>query len=426
MRTRIPAYTYLILGGFIVLVLGGLTGWYFYLHTQNQAIETESAASGANSAAPSFGQPTGSTQTNQAIATQSYDQNQANASAASSSALWEIDRAPVAGMGFVITGQTEDIYYVERANGYIFDAQPDERSITRLTDTLMPKIYRAEIARNGSLLEQSIDAGGDIATFLGIIASSTNDTGTTSLNNSNMSHPLLSVTGNYIDPNIRALAFDPSTRAIFYTLDDADGGVDGFSMQWGSAKKKQVFTSPLRSWIPMLTSNDTIVLTLAPADGVPGFAYSLRSDGTLNPLVRNIPGLTFLPYGSGSSYIFGASSGSGLVLNAAATSSTYTLSIATTADKCVWMPGESLIAYCAVPNSAVTGDYLDARAKGFDHTSDDWWRVDLMAGQATRIYSPSADNASIDVEHPIIDPSGTYIIFRNATDQSLWLLRVAQ
>ena len=92
----------------------------------------------------------------------------------------------------------------------------------------------------------------------------------------------------------------------------------------------------------------------------------------------------------------------------------------------MWLPGNSEIVYCAVPNGPIPPNFLTNWYRGSVHLTDDWWKIDLSTGTTQRIYSPSADNFSLDVENPTIDQSGNYIAFINATDQSLWVLRVAQ
>jgi hypothetical protein len=61
------------------------------------------------------------------------------------------------------------------------------------------------------------------------------------------------------------------------------------------------------------------------------------------------------------------------------------------------------------------------------HTSDEFYEVDASAASTTLLYDPSGDtSAQLDVEDPSVDPSGQYIAFINAKDQSLWVLRIAQ
>ena len=400
---KIPSFVHLLIGGAVILMLGGLAGWYFYLRTQGAAINTVSAGRDLGLATPSFGSPTGSTQADQAIAAQSFGTNaQASAAVASSSALWEVDEAPVAGMGFVDTATAEYLYYIERANGYVFSARPSMRAIARLTNTLTPKIYEAQFANDGSFIERSLDGGGNVTTFLGTLSTSTASAASVS-GNAN-SAPFDSVTGVLLDQNIQSVALDHASRALFYLMRDPQGGVDGVSMQWNGTKKRQVFSSLVGSWQISMFNDGTVVLLESPADGIPGYAYTLTANGVLAPLVRDVPGLTVLPKMSSPLVLYGASSGNGLSLFAQASSTPQTLSISTITDKCVWLPGSSEVAYCAVPNGAVAANFLDAWYQGTTRTSDDWWEIDLSTGQTKRFYSPSADNLSLDDDLEIAAP----------------------
>ena len=61
------------------------------------------------------------------------------------------------------------------------------------------------------------------------------------------------------------------------------------------------------------------------------------------------------------------------------------------------------------------------------HSNDDWWQVQTTDGTARLIDSPAGEAGQpLDVEDPQIDPSGNYIVFRNMTDQTLWVLTIAQ
>ncbi|HUO56274.1 MAG TPA: hypothetical protein VMU27_02480 [Candidatus Paceibacterota bacterium] len=402
---------------FIVSILGALLGWYVYLRQQQGAIQATTIESGLNAPAPSFTGSSGSTPTNQA---------QANTGAAfagnatSSAVLWEVDASPVAGMGFVDTATEEYLYYVERGNGYVFSAHPSTQTSVRLTNTLLPKIYEAFFANDGSVIERSIDKNGNLTTFLGTVSASS------SVTTSATTTPLMQLSGVYLQTGIEHIALNPVSKAIFYLAPNKSGGVDGITEQWSGTGKTTIFSSNIRSWLPYFLSDGTTILLESPADGMPGYAYSVSASGALTPLVRNVNGLTILPKPSSSLLVYGSSSGNTLSLYGATTSSATLLPVATVADKCVWLPGKSEIVYCAVPNFTPANDFLDNWYKGLADSSDDWWKIDLLTGTSVRIYSPSADNYSFDVENPMIDPSGNYISFINAPDQSLWVLRVTQ
>jgi hypothetical protein len=429
---RIPTTIRLIIGGVIVLMLGGLAGWYFYLHSAESSSSALSTARGLGVAAPSFEGTAGSTQANQAIAAQIFDTAPAGSSGTSSSELWEVDRSPVAGMGFVTSETDEHLYYVERGNGYVFSAHPSTDETVRVTDTLMPKIYEALFADDGSVIERSIDTSGNITTFLGTISTSSVSITASSTNVARTQAATVAtdtpatLAGLYLPTGIRDIALDRVSKSLFYTTVEPQGGIDGTTVGWDGTKKKQVFTSIVGSWRPMLLDDGRMILLESPADGIPGYAYTLGATGTLTPLVRDVEGLTILPKSASPLFIYGSSSGTGLSLFANVGSTTSSIGLSTVAEKCVWLPGSSEIVYCAVPNTAPVADYLDNWYQGTTNTSDDWWEIDLSTGTTKRIYSPSADNVSLDVENPTIDQSGNYIAFQNATDQSLWVLRVAQ
>ena len=428
---RIPKAISFILAAVIILILGGLAGWYFYLHAQEGATDSVDAARGLGAAVPTFDGTTGSTQADQAIASHTFGTTNSDSSSTSTSQLWEVDGTPVAGMGFVGNQTAEYLYYVERANGYVFEAHPSTESVVRLTNTLMPKIYEAQFADDGSVVERAIDAAGSVSTFLGMISTSTDASSTAASavsgsQSTGTSSAPMSLTGVYLQPGIQAIAIDPASRALFYIVGNAAGGINAVTEEWNGMRKKQVFSSIVGSWRPYMLADGTMMLLESPADGLPGYAYSVNSAGTLTAIASAIPGLTILPKTSSSILLYGSSSGSSLSLFGEATGTPTLLPIATIADKCVWLPGSSEVAYCAVPNGTTPTDFLGNWYRGTTDTSDDWWEIDLSAGTSARIYSPSADNLSLDVEDPTIDPSGNYIAFRNAADQSLWVLRVAQ
>ena len=99
------------------------------------------------------------------------------------------------------------------------------------------------------------------------------------------------------------------------------------------------------------------------------------------------------------------------------------LPVRTVADKCVWSPSPHTV-FCAVPQSLPAGGgFLDAWYRGQVHTADQWWQIDTDTGASEMLFSP---DIPLDVQDPIIDPQGQYIIFKNAADQSLWALRIAE
>ena len=145
------------------------------------------------------------------------------------------------------------------------------------------------------------------------------------------------------------------------------------------------------------------------------------------PILRAVPGLTILPKESSSALLWGRSVAGALTLFARVSASATAIEIPlrTIADKCVWSPSATATAYCAVPQGVVSQNFLDEWYRGAAHSSDSIWRVDVGAGSAELVYTPDT-GVVIDVMSPVIDRGGNYISFINATDRSLWLLRLSQ
>lgn len=391
----------------IIGIVSGLAGWYFILRAQESRISATDAARG--SASP-LGGVIGSTYSNIVASLTGTTTPKA-----APARLSRVSDTPVAGMGFTYDGALA-LRFVERATGYVLSADPAGGAIERLTNTLMPKTYEAFFARDGALIERSINEQGFITTFAGA-------PGATSTRG-NVGASESSLAGSYLDRNILEVAINPNARELFSLVSD-ESGVVGVRSEWDGSKAERVFESPLSQWEAVWLADGRIILTQKAADGILGYAYELSKAG-LSPLIRAVPGLTLRAKSSSGALLYGQSGNEvALFAQVSRDATAVRLPIRTSADKCVWSPGKTPIAFCAVPHSIPTGAYLDLRYAGALHTSDAWWRIDASAGSAEILYDPEETGVSLDVERPTIDDAGTYIAFMNGSDQSLWMLRIA-
>ena len=453
-----------ILAALIVLILGALSGWYFFLRTQTQSTQAQSAARGYETEIPSasgvestasvpetesdpqkqtpqasmpapgegflsrmwnalmgrgtgVSEPAGSVSFGEAASfSNAALQIQTAPAQARPQQLWQVQNKPVAGMAFVQIGGNTRLRYVERSSGHVFDADPETGSIVRLTNTLMPKIYEAIITEN-HIIVRSLDAGDAITTFVGSIATSTQEDGATST--------MRALAGVQLAKNIMYVSADPRSTALFYTVKDTDG-VLGIRSEWNGTKQKQIFRSALMNWRSTLLQDGRTILAQAPLDSTLTHAYELKGDGSLVRLLDPAPGLTILPR-SGGALLWGSSSGGslGLFVKVNPSASSVQLPIRTIADKCVWAKADSPIAYCGVPQGIVARNFIDEWYRGAAHSSDAIWRVDAGAGSAELVYAPPT-GTSIDVENLTLDSKGDYLSFTNAADKSLWLFRLVK
>jgi len=326
--------------------------------------------------------------------------------------LWHIDAVPVAGFGFVRSATTTArVIFVERATGYLFSADAASGSLIRLSNTLVPKVYDARVAYDGAVILRTQDSQGQLITFSATSTKASLDA---------TPQPLV---GSNLDRGIQEIAAQPGTRNITFT-EELEKGVSGYTSLWDGTKKKQVFSSAVGEWRLQYLSDGRIFIVQKAEDAVPGFAYIVETDGHFTPVVRSIPGLTIAPQPGSAAIIYGSSDGLVLSLfSRMRTDATSTpLPVHTTADKCVW--GKNSIAYCAAPTSLPGKNYLRNWYLGNVHSEDGWWRIDASTGNGEQFFSAPAGAAGADVEDPVIDPTGNFIVFRDARDQSLWLFRI--
>ncbi len=393
-----------LLAGIIVVVLGSLGGWYAFVHKQVAATTADGVARGFGTNT-SFGSPAGSSY-------QNLSGDSAGGSVtgdAPAPRLWHVSKTPVAGAGFAASSSR--LYFTERATGNTLEADPSISSITRRTNTLYAKIYHALFAPDGSPLLRSQSETGDITTFAGTIATSTDTQAPTELS------------GTYLPLEIKSISILPS-KSLFFLVSNPSGGVVGVTSKWDGSSQKQIFASTLSQWRTQGLSDGTIYLVQKASDDTPGYAFRLKS-GTLEP-VANGPGLTVVPREKSTAIIYGLSSGGALntFVKSDTSATPLRLSIQTVADKCVWAPGKDLVAYCAAPKTAPnSAHFLREWYRGALHTSDTWYRVDVSSGSSETLFTTDS-SLELDVINPTIDESGTYISFMNADDASLWMLHI--
>ena len=436
MKTR--AIVEYLLAAVLVLILGSLTGWYFFLRTQTKTTANQSAARGFGIAIPE-GRANGDVTVGSARSETGASPEQTTQRPAQ---LWRVEEKPTAGHAFVGSGNFLRLRYVERAGGYVFDANAETGLRTRLTNTLLPKIYEAQFSENGHVFERSVDTLGAVTTFAGTVSTSTNPSSATS--------PAMTLLGSYLAKNIIQLSVHPVSGALLYTVADGGGGAV-MSAEWDGQKTKTLLASAILNWQPAILEDGRTFLVQAAADGIPGYGYELRKDGTLSRLLGPVPGLVTRVRPSskpGTDALLWSQSVRGelrLFVRVGQNANSVQLPVRTTADKCAWvsdpalastvakamadkLPGtaaKDLIAYCGVPQGSPGQTFLDNWYRGAVHSSDSLWRIDADAGTAELVFTPPS-NTPIDIENIEADRAGSFLAFTNAADKSLWLYRLTR
>ncbi|OGG58452.1 hypothetical protein A2853_02025 [Candidatus Kaiserbacteria bacterium RIFCSPHIGHO2_01_FULL_55_17] len=395
----------------IVLILAALGGWYFFIRAKQAEIKEADTGRGTSLPEQSLGSAFGSTYENIVSSLSSMVSGERSADA-QVQRLAQVNKSQTAGAGFVESGTSTRLRFVERGTGFIFDVIPETLALERLTNTLILRTYEAFVAADGRLLVRGTEEDGGVTTIVASVAATSTSDGSRMLTQQRLPNGIRSITAN------------TTGREILYVVEGSTGAVASRAA-WDGTKAKEVFASAISGWQLHWLGSERIILVQNPSDNIPGYSYEVQKNGAFVPLLRAIPGLTLLPHPSSRALLYGASGGTlTLFARTSATSTSGSLPIRTTADKCVWDPKQQFIAYCAVPQSLPAPSFLDRWYRGEVHTADAWWRVDAGAASAELLFSPG--NAVLDVERPVIDNSGNYIAFVNAVDKSLWLLRIEE
>lgn len=417
MRTTTHIVQFL-LAAILVIALGGLAGWYFFVQRQIDSTERDDAARSFGSA-PTFGQSFGSTYQNLVDGLTGGFAERADTLGEGKAAprLWRVSAVPVAGAGF--SGTTTALYFAERATGNVLLASPETSTILRLTNTLLPKAHEAQFAADGSVVLRFVTPEDRVTTFAATLASTTPSLDSTK--------PPVTLSGIYLPQDISAIAAMRDAGSLMYLVQNPSGGVVGATAEWNGTRQTRIYDSPLSGWLLSALPDGTALLTQKPADNIPGYAFILEANGTVTPLIGGQPGLTVLPQGKGGALLYSTSANASLTLFAQASpsASPVRLPVRTVTDKCVWRGGQNLVAYCAVPAAASDLNFLRDWYRGAIHTTDAWWIINASAGTAEILYTPPGEY-DIDVREPSIDASGTYLSFINGVDRSLWMLRITE
>src|SRR3989344_3405356 len=246
-----------ILAALIVVILGGLAGWYYFVQREIRETGQIDAARGLG-AVPSFSGSTGSNSANFAGGPVGEGAVSSERDGQKAPRLWRITRNPVAGFGFA--GNTNEVFFAEMSTGNVLRADPATSAIVRLTNTLFPKTFDAEFARDGSVVLRLIGESGAAQAFAGILSTSTLSVDSTTTP--------MALSGVFLPSGITDLEIREPHALVF--LQENPGGATVIESDWRGASQKKLLTSHLSSWRLHLRGG-TLYLVQEPSDGAVGF-----------------------------------------------------------------------------------------------------------------------------------------------------------
>ncbi|PIR86586.1 hypothetical protein COU13_00080 [Candidatus Kaiserbacteria bacterium CG10_big_fil_rev_8_21_14_0_10_43_70] len=414
-------------GGIIFAILLLLLGWFLFVRGQNSEIEKNLEGRGFGTNIPVFeGEGFGSTNQNIKDALLSgfglftNSSNEQNDEGAEKilPRLWNPSSIPSAGISIMGVATSTKIQFVERPSGNVFEANLTEGNVNRISNTLIPNVYQAFWGGEGVLVMQHLDENGDIATFLGSIIKPTA---------SSTENAIGTFSGSYLEPDITSVSTDMESKKIFYIVKTINGAV-GITTGGKENDSKRIFTSRTSGWRSNILNPDAILLFQNASEAVEGSAFVLDGKGNRTLIKNNVRGLIITISPDEKSLLYNNIVSDRITLLSQSEGSVEReVPLSTFAEKCVFSPQDSSIAYCAVPRGIPDEPMPDAWYRGEVHFSDDWWIVNLENGSVEQLISPESEyKVTIDVINPQINEDGTHIVFLDAYTRTPWVLRILQ
>lgn len=326
--------------------------------------------------------------------------------------LRQISNRPTAGAWFFAPASSSTptrIRFLERATGHIFETPVDSYAETRLSNTTIPLVQEAVPLSENNMILRTISNGENISNAFGSLNATTSEQTMHTVPLANFNRVAVGQGGSTI------LTVTETTEGSRIELQQSDG-----------SSSRTLLTSPIRSWIP-LASGEQFFIESAPSSGIPGFLYEIKVTGSISSVVGEIAGLIALPSPTGRYILYSSESGAQVALGMLdrKTGIIYTSPLDTLATKCAWVSEEPPKIFCGVP------DPVDA---GSVTLPDDWFLGRIALNDGAWIINPiessahflgklqTIANTPIDVSTPVISPDGTYALFTNKNDLTLWAL----
>lgn len=320
---------------------------------------------------------------------------------------------------------TNQIFYIERATGHIYKADPNEQVVSRISNTTIPKIYGALGSRGDSALHLVLNyiKDGRTQNFVASLPLQEDETGESFLEED----ALPKLTGELLNPGISQFALSPQKDRLFY-LREQLGQTLGTIADLDGKNPEVVFTSPLGEWWASWPGTGTVSLQTRASSQALGFLYFLNTKtGALQKIIGGVPGLSANVNPALNSVLYSGAGESGLVFGIYDVKQNIFLGLPpkTLAEKCVWS-ADSITAYCAVPSDLPKANYPDDWYAGKVSLADNIWRIDSESRRAEVIFNPQLANLgeNIDATKLTLSPDESVLYLINKKDLSLWALNL--
>lgn len=404
-----------------IIAIGGFVAWYLFLSPQGTS--TPNPVQDLVSKFFPQGQVPGTQGQNNNQGTANTNQNQGNTNDTGQPApiVRKITEAPVS--GFILLEDKKagpGARYQETETGNVYSAPLSVVTTLRLTNTTIPQVRESFFLPGGDLLVSRFldDDYETIKSFSGKVNPKKSDLGTISEG---------SFDGTFLRDDIVELVSGPLNNKIFYLVVESGGGA-GIIANADGSKATRVFSSPLREWLPQWVGDTTVYLTTKPSARALGYLYSVSTgSGAQTKILGGISGLTTNVNPKNTALLYSESIQNQIRLFALdlKTKKETELPNQTLPEKCAWDPSNIDVVFCGVPNQIENSEYPDSWYKGITHFTDSLWKINTKTQEITFLTAFSdVTNDSLDIIKPALDKNGSYVVFVNKNDGSLWSVKV--
>lgn len=419
---------YILISTIILILLGGVSYWYFVINKAPTEAPVEFPGEGDLSKT----KPSEEASTEEGEVPPGFIPGKT----AELPRLYELHKAPVAGVGFFEEGK--GVYhkvstrYIERGLGHIFETPLHTYKESRIVNETRPRISEALWGNNGrSVAIRYLDKDDSstiitrVINILPILPPSTLGTSTEAIT------PDFNKTEEVFFPDyipFLSVAGDNSD-SLFY-LENSKTVSVGTISNYNNSGSSKIFNSSFTEWLPQFPNKNLVTLTTKPSSDIPGYMYFLNTrTRSISKILSDIKGLTTLTNLDGNLILYSETKGStpSLSIYSVNTGTSISLDTKTLPEKCVWGRANARLAYCAIPHSLPDGIYPDQWYQGLISFSDDLWEIDTITMEKKKIMSPADFGfSSFDIINPSISSDDTYISFMNKLTGTPWVYRISE
>jgi len=343
--------------------------------------------------------------------------------------LRQLAAVPIAGSTVFKSASSTDatpiFRYVERATGHVYELTTTDTVASRISNTTIPKIYEAFFLEDkNQIVFRYLNSEEKIDTYVATIRATTTESGEikTTLN------------GVFIQKDITTMTVSPNGKSMF--LLSPNTNTASVSSQIGQValsispnKQNTVFTSPISVWNAEWLGDALISVATKPSHIAQGILYFINAQtGAQEKILGPINGLSTKSSPNNKKVLYSKNDRGNIVLNFLTLPSDIikTIPISTLAEKCVWSKNNKDV-YCAVPNTALTGQYPDTWYMGLVSFNDSLVKIDTEAETVRTIMSVGAQTTeSLDMINLQLSPKEDYLMFTNKRDLTLWSLDIKE